>query len=49
MTVAGGCGQVASVEYALKAQTLARQLKTASSAGVKTWCFFAAMIMQMER
>ena len=36
MTVAGRLrAKSRSVEYALKAQTLARQLKTASSAGVK--------------
>ena len=36
MTVAGRLrGRARSVEYALKSQTLARQLKTASSAGVR--------------
>jgi histidyl-tRNA synthetase len=36
MTVAGRLrAKSRSVEYALKSQTLARQLKTASSAGVK--------------
>jgi histidyl-tRNA synthetase len=36
MTVAGRLrAKARSVEYALKSQTLARQLKTASSAGVR--------------